>query len=80
MSVNDITGDPIRTDIPSDHYKNGWEAIWGKPSGKFLKALSTLEPCSLDSRPKLKGVEAYISDVIEVTSDEDEAWDEMERK
>ena len=30
MSVNDITGDTIRTDVPSNKFKSGWDAIWGK--------------------------------------------------
>jgi hypothetical protein len=29
MSVNDITGDVIKTDVPSKKYKGGWELIWG---------------------------------------------------
>lgn len=30
MSTNDITGDEIRTEVPSEKYKSGWDAIWGK--------------------------------------------------
>ena len=30
MSVNDITGDPIRTDVPSEKFKSGWDAIWNR--------------------------------------------------
>lgn len=29
MSVNDITGDTIRTDVPSEKFKSGFETIWG---------------------------------------------------
>lgn len=30
MSTNDITGDNIITDVPSEKFSNGWDAIWGK--------------------------------------------------
>lgn len=30
MSVNDVTGDRIVTDIPSDKYKKGWDTIFMK--------------------------------------------------
>jgi hypothetical protein len=32
MSVNEITGDPIRTKPVTDKYAKGWEGIqWGNP-------------------------------------------------
>lgn len=55
MSVNDITGDTIRTDVPSEKFKNGWETIWGnkvvkepdeKTSIMFLKIHSDIESIS----------------------------------
>ena len=36
MSTNDITGDEIRTDVPSDKFKNGWDAIWGEKQRELL--------------------------------------------
>jgi hypothetical protein len=27
---NDITGDTIVTDVPSEKFSSGWETIWGK--------------------------------------------------
>jgi hypothetical protein len=30
MSVNDVTGDRLVSDIPTDKYKSGWDGIWGK--------------------------------------------------
>ena len=88
MSVNNTIGDPIRTDIPSDHYKNGWEAIWGKAKtikvpkckvchgvgyvwGMFYDPPEECQAC-LDQEPS--------EQTLEVTSEEDEAWKEMERK
>ena len=37
MSVNDITGDPIKTGAASADYRKGYDAIWG---GKEREALS----------------------------------------
>jgi hypothetical protein len=39
MSVNEITGDPIRTDVPSNKFKSGWDAIWGKLD-KVIEAIA----------------------------------------
>jgi hypothetical protein len=30
MSHNDITGDKIATDVPSDAYRENWDRIFGK--------------------------------------------------
>lgn len=47
MSVNDITGDPIRTDVPSEKFKSGWEAIWGgKEKNSFHVAFDHTKECS----------------------------------
>lgn len=34
MSKNDVTGDEIITDAPSEKFKSGWDLIWGKKESK----------------------------------------------
>lgn len=111
MSVNDITGDPIRTDVPSDKFKSGWDAIWGKleevieavaeDAGEepvtdedvlkdipdpFYVAFDNTQQCSpfLTQCPRCNNpsnqCDRYTSQPLDVTSEEDEAWKEMERK
>lgn len=51
MSVNDITGDRIVTDIPSEKFKDGWEGIWGNKTEEdvqeILDSPSTILPSGL---------------------------------
>ena len=39
MSVNDITGDRIVTDIPSEKFKTGWEGIWGNKTEEDVQEI-----------------------------------------
>jgi hypothetical protein len=39
MSVNDITGDRIVTDIPSEKFKSGWEGIWGNKTEEDVQEI-----------------------------------------
>lgn len=34
MSFNDITGDKIKTRVPTEKFSSGWDAIWGKKETK----------------------------------------------
>ncbi len=46
MSTNDITGDKLITDVPTDKFRDGWELLWG--SKKKEKTPETLR--SLDNK------------------------------
>jgi len=72
MSVNDVTGDRLVTDVPTDKYKSGWYAIWGKLE-------EVVEAVAEDAGEELVKDEDVLRDIA-VTSEEDEAWKEMERK
>ena len=54
MSVNDITGDAIRTRAPTDAYRNNYDKIFGKEEEPELEkcpycGIMTADPC--DSPP-----------------------------
>ena len=45
MTRNDITGDALRTDVPTDDYREGWERIFGnKPKPPAESERSPYEP------------------------------------
>jgi hypothetical protein len=76
MSVNDVTGDRLVSDVPSDKFKSGWNAIWGKLD-KVIEAIAE------DSGEETVTDEDVLRDIeqpLGVTIEEDEAWKEMERK
>lgn len=39
MSVNDITGDPIRTKPITDKFASGWEGIWGNKTEEAVQEI-----------------------------------------
>ncbi len=46
MSKNDITGDDIKTDAPSDKFRSGWDLLWGSKKQWEVKMLDKNNPGS----------------------------------
>lgn len=42
MSINEHTGDKLKTKVPTDKYRDGWDAIFNKKGEK---------PCQEDAKP-----------------------------
>ena len=40
MSVNDVTGDRLVSAVPTEKYRSGWDAIFGKPKEAAAKPMS----------------------------------------
>ena len=79
MSVNDITGDRIVTDIPSEKFKSGWEAIWGNKTQEEVQDILDSPSILIPNGMSLEGMRSFITLHSKVSA-EDRAMEEWLEK